>query len=609
MRNLFTLVSLFVTLVVSAAPSNIKHVHPLNWWAGMAEPSLQIMLHGDDISSFNVNLVGANGLTIDSIARVDNPNYLFIYVNTANAPAQQFSITLTEQGKKKPSIVVPYELKQREDIRPNPFDASDVVYLFMPDRFINGNTANDRVEGLRDLSFGSDQPDSRHGGDLAGVTKALPYLSELGITAIWPTPVLINDMNAVSYHGYAITDYYTVDPRFGSNEEYKALIADCHNRGIKVIMDLVFNHCGSLNFLFTDLPQDNWFNNNSKYVQSTYKTGAVADTHVAISDRNSTQDGWFVETMPDFNQKNPLVIDYLIQTALWWTEYAHIDGIRQDTYPYCDMPAMAKWCARMEKEYPGYNIVGEVWINNNVGISWWQQGSPLARGVNTNLKSIMDFPLMSLINTAVDEQTNDWDRGFARIYEYLTQDMVFADPFHLLTFLDNHDTDRFAPNDSVAANINRYKQALTLLLTLRGIPQLYFGDEIAMSGNKQHGDGTLRKDFPAAALSPDGRTNLQSEAFNFAKLLLNYRKQHRELAFGSLKHFAPQHGCYVYSRTLDGHTTTVILNGTSSTQNLPLPRYAEVLPTTQAINIVNNTTFQPADSLTLAPREIVILSF
>lgn len=485
----------------------------------------------------------------------------------------------------------------------------------MPDRFANGAADNDVVAGMRETVCDSNIPMARHGGDLKGITDRLDYLAELGITAIWPTPVLENDMEVESYHGYAITNYYNVDSRFGTNEDYRNFVSQAHQRGIKVIKDLVFNHCGSFNPLFTDMPQKDWFNFDGQYVQSSYRTAAVADVNASQFDRTRTVDGWFVKTMPDWNQKNRLVRDYLIQTSIWWIEYAQIDGIRQDTYPYCDFDAMVEWCERIEKEFPGFNIVGEAWINNNVGVSVWQKDSKLASR-NSKLKSVMDFPLMSLLNYVCDENTDAWDHGFARLYEYLGQDGVFADTNHLLTFLDNHDTDRFQKNEVMANDTTRYKQALSLLLTLRGIPQLYYGNEVGMAANKSKGDGALRQNFPGGwpgdvndAFSPQSRTDLQNWYYNTTRNLLQWRKTNEAVHYGKLTHFHVRDGVYVYARTYKGKTVTVLINGTKDSATIQLEPYQEVLPAKSALNIINHQTVNLNQTLVLRPKEVIILDF
>ena len=608
----FSLLAMTMVLTASAKKLELQHLHPSFWWAGMEEPILQILLHGEGIGHSRVSL-STQDIRLIKVERPSNPNYLLLYVDTHESAPQTFNIELSQEGK---TMAVPYELKQRDLAQRSTFDASDVVYLFMPDRFANGEKSNDFVKGMREKKLSATLPDARHGGDLAGIMQHLDYLQQLGVTALWHTPMLENDMFTHSYHGYGITDYYRIDPRYGSNEDYKEMVAKAHERGLKVIMDMVFNHCGSMNFLFTDRPSDDWFNFDSKYVQTNYKIGSVSDIHTSESDRTLAQDGWFVEVMPDFNQKNPAVMTYLTQNSIWWIEYAGIDGIRQDTYPYADFDAMSKWCMAVDSQYPGFNIVGETWINNNVGISYWQKDSKLSAPKNSKLPTVMDFPLMSLLNYALDEETNEWDRGLARIYEYLSQDIVYADPMHLLTFLDNHDTQRFAPNRESAMKSYRYRQALTLLLTLRGIPQLYYGDEIAMYADKSKGDGALRQNFPGGfcgdtinGFTGEGLAYWQKEQYEFARRLLNWRKGNDAIGKGQFKHFAVRKGTYVYARQYEGHTVTVLINGTDTPQCVDLSDYREVLPKNEAFDVVSGKPVRLDKKLQMGVRGIYILDF
>lgn len=604
--------SLLLIPAAAASKSPQVQVQPAFWWSGMVNPSLQIMLHGNGVGESEVS-INCPDVTVDSIVRPVNKNYVFLYVNVAKARPQTFQIEL-KQGRRTTKIN--YQLRQREERTMPTFDASDVVYLLMPDRYANGNPKNDIVDGLREHAS-SQAPNARHGGDIAGMRAALPYQQQLGVTAVWPTPLLVNDMPETSYHGYAITDYYEIDPRYGSNEDYRDYVADAHRHGIKVIQDMVFNHCGSLNFLFTDRPDSTWFNFDSHYVQTSYKISAVADPHASAADARNAQDGWFVESMPDLNQRNPHVMRYLIQNSIWWIEYAHIDGIRQDTYPYADRAAMAQWCKEVRNEYPGYNIVGETWLNNNVGVSYWQTGSPLSAPQNDSaLPTVMDFPLMNLLCSALDEETNEWDRGLARIYDYLSQDAVYADPMHLLTFLDNHDTPRFAQNAAQAARTARYRQALALLLTLRGIPQIYYGDELAMAADKSKGDGELRQNFPGGfpgdsinAFSGHNLTPLMASTLDYAKRLLNWRKGAVAVHKGTFRHFAVKDGVYVYSRQHEGHTVTVFINGTDSPAAVSPARYAEVLPATEATDIVSGRRIKLDSCVQMDVRGVLILDF
>ncbi len=612
MRHPLLMAMIALTLSVTATAAQrttVEHIHPTCWWAGMKDARLQIMLHGKDIAKEVVGIDNAKGIALREVVRTENPNYVFLYLDTKGAPAQTFDIKV---GKS----TWPYILKERARGERRSYDASDVVYLLMPDRFANGDTKNDVIPGMKEKELDPKAPFGRHGGDLAGMTAHLDYLADLGVTAIWPTPTLVNDMPLESYHGYAITNYYETDPRLGSNEDYRHFVDEAHKRGLKVIQDIVFNHCGSENFLYQDIPCGDWFNYGGKYVQTGYKTGAVGDANSSGYDRERTVDGWFVRSMPDMNQRNRLVRDYLIQASLWWIEWAGLDGVRQDTYPYNDFDAMVEWCRRVELEFPGLNIVGEAWINHNVGVAYWQKDSKIAAPRNSELPTVMDFPLMGLLNWVCDQETDEWDHGFAKLYEYLSQDGVYADVDHLLTFLDNHDTDRFQKNEEMAQDTTRYKQALTLLLTLRGIPQLYYGDEIGMAANKGKGDGELRQNFPGGwpgdknnAFTAQGRTPLQNWYFNFTRNLLQWRKGNAAAHYGKLVHFCIQNGVYAYGRAYNGKQICVLINGTSKAQTIGTDRYAEIMPKRIARDVLTHRNVELRDSMTLAPRETLVLNF
>jgi glycosidase len=420
-----------------------------------------------------------------------------------------------------------------------------------------------------------------------------------------------------SYHGYATTDYYKVDKRFGSNMEFVELVDKIHGKEMKIVMDMIFNHCGSHHFFFTDRPSADWFNYPDKYVQTSYKTTAQHDPYASAADKKLAVDGWFVESMPDLNQRNPHVAKYLIQNSIWWIEFGGIDGIRQDTHPYADYDMMSRWCKEVTEEYPDFNIVGETWLNNNVAVAFWQKNSKLAAPRNSNLRCVMDFPLMGVMEKAFDEETNPWDKGMARIYDYLGQDIVYENPHELLIFLDNHDTSRFYRNIEQASNLNRYKQAIAFLLTTRGIPEIYYGTEILMAADKSEGDGYLRRDFPGGwqgdtvnMYNTDERTAQQNEAFNYMKKILNWRKGNEVIAKGSLKHFAPINGVYVYERKYNGKSVVVILSGSDSEKTIDLATYKEILPKSQAKDIISENTINlSGETLTINPRGVFILEF
>lgn len=600
--------------VFGAQGSIIKKTAPEFWWAGMKNPELQILLYGEQISNADVTLTG-KGVILKEVVKQENPNYLLLYLDLTEADAQTLTIRL-KQGKKLTEI--PYELKARvrkgEDIKG--FTAEDVLYLIMPDRFANGNQENDIIKGMKESTTDRNNLYARHGGDLQGIANHLTYISDLGATAIWLNPTQENDMKEGSYHGYAITDYYQIDRRFGTNQEFKELVKQAHSQGLKVVMDMIFNHCGNENYLFADKPSKEWFNFSSNYVQTSFKTANVMDIHASNYERRIATDGWFASVMPDFNQRNRHVARYLIQNSIWWIEYAGINGIRQDTHPYADFDFMSQWCKEVNEEYPYFNIVGETWLNSNVQIAYWQKDSKIAAPKNSYLPTVMDFPLQGLMNQAFDEETGEWGGGLYRLYDYLSQDLVYANPMGLLTFLDNHDTSRFASDKDKANNLTRYKQALAFMLTTRGIPQIYYGTEILMSGNKGNGDGALRRDFPGGwkgdeinAFSEKGRTALQNEAFNYTRKLLQWRKGNLAVTKGNMKHFSIRQGVYVYQREYNGQSVVVFMNGTNSSQELELTPYREVLPSDSSTDLLSEKTIKLTDKLSLNSRETLILTF
>ena len=561
----------------SAQAIQVDLVHPTFWWAGMNDKTLQVMLHGADLSGSVVSL-STERVKIDEVVQLSNPNYLLLYLNCEEAVPEEFTITL-RKGKEVKHI--PYALKERNaKVKAQGFDSSDVLYLIMPDRFANGDKSNDVVASLQDKRMDRSKPDARHGGDLVGITQHMDYLTDLGITAVWLNPVQENDMKETSYHGYAITDYYKVDERLGSNADFVELVDEAHQRGLKVVMDMIFNHCGSEHIFFKDKPTHDWFNFQDNFTQTSYKTIPQFDPYASDVDKDLAEKGWFVEVMPDLNQRNRHVAKYLTQNSIWWIEYAGIDGIRQDTHPYADFDFMANWCQDVRAEYADFTIVGETWLNSNVGISFWQENSPVAYPKNSHLPVAMDFPLMTIMNQVFDEETGDWSQGLSRIYEYLAEDVVYANPNNLLVFLDNHDTSRFNTNKEEAADFNRFRQAMAFLLTTRGIPQLYYGTEILMYADKKDGDGALRADFPGGwvedsvdAFHAQGRTKEQNQAFSYLQKLLKWRKGSKAVTHGQFKHFAPRDQVYVYKRYTSDEQVLVFLNGSDREKEVDFSLY------------------------------------
>ena len=594
--------------------ASIKKVAPTFWWAGMKNTELQVLLYGEDISSSDVSLTSSD-VYLKEVVRQANSNYLILYLDLKEARPQKFDIVL-KKGRKVTKV--PYELKERirrgTDIEG--FTSSDVLYLIMPDRFANGNPDNDVIPGMLENKVDRNEQFGRHGGDFKGISEHLDYISDLGVTAIWLNPTQENDMKDGSYHGYAITDYYQIDRRFGTNEEFCNLVNEAHGKGLKVVMDMIFNHCGSENYLFKDRPQDDWFNFRSNYVQTSFKTASVMDIHASDYEKAIATDGWFTQVMPDLNQRNRHVARYLIQSSIWWIEYAGINGIRQDTHPYADYNFMSTWCKEVLEEYPHFNIVGETWLNSNVLVSYWQKDSKLAAPKNSNLPTVMDFPLTDLMSKAFDEETTEWSGGLYRLYDYHTQDLVYAYPMNLLIFLDNHDTSRFCKNEEDAKNIARYKQAITYLLTTRGIPQIYYGTEILMAADKSEGDGCLRRDFPGGwkgdkvnCFTAEGRTDLQNEAFDYTRKLLNFRKGNEAICKGTMKHFSICKGVYVYERKYNDKSVVVFMNGTDEKQTLSLVPYKEILPSSSATDFISGKNIVLNEEITLDSRETLLLTF
>lgn len=608
-RHLFLslLVALFSPSFLSA--ENIQ-VEPAFWWSGMKNPELQLMVHGENISEYRPS-VEYPGAFITSSVSLESPNYLLIYLNVSEAKPGKFDITFTK-GKK--NSVYPYELKARKagasEIKG--FDASDVLYLIMPDRFANGNPDNDNIPMRTPYKVDRNDPNARHGGDLAGIEQHLDYIQDLGVTAIWLNPVLENDMEGGSYHGYATTDYYRVDPRFGTNEDYVRLIDKTHQMGMRVVMDMIFNHCGSDHPWIKDVPSHDWFNNLDNYVQTNHDKEIYFDPYVSDYDRETMINGWFVPTMPDLNQKNPHVAKYLIQNSIWWIEYSGVDGIRQDTYPYADMDMMRDWCIDVMTEYPNYNIVGEAWMNYTIGSAFWQKGSKLNFGKDTELKSVMDFRLLGLASKAFHEETG-WSGGLNTIFEHMCYDYVYPDIYNVLRFLENHDTNRFLTE--MPDNLDAFKQAITFLLTIPGTPQLYYGQELLMNGSKEKGDGFVRRDVPGGwsgdkenQFEASGRSAIQNEARAFLQTVLKWRKGNDIIAQGKMKHFMVNQGVYVYERSLNGKSVLIMMNGNSKDVNLPLDRYAEVLQgKVSAKNILTGKTVELNKEFKMSPKEVLIM--
>ena len=616
MKKILISLALILSSMTMRAATKIDHIEPENWYVGMKNSSLQLMVYGKNIRDSRVS-VDYPGVKIDSLVRLDSPNYLFVYLNLSGA--KPGNMVLNIDGKK-----VNYPLKARTmsgDKRIG-FDNSDVLYMLMPDRFASGRNITKPMKGLNPYVVDRSKPSLRHGGDLEGVRQHLDYFNQLGVTALWFTPVLENnspDMNSQStYHGYATTNYYRVDPRFGTNEDYARLVAEAHAKGLKVVMDMIFNHCGYDHPWVKDMPSKDWFNTpewmkkgDGYYLQTSYKLTPVLDPYASKVDKRETVDGWFVRSMPDLNQKNPHVMTYLIQNSEWWIETVGIDGIRMDTYPYADRKAMSQWMKILNEEYPNFNTVGETWVTEPAYTAAWQKDSKLSK-VNSYLKTVMDFSFYDKINLAKHEETDAWWKGLNRIYNSLCYDYLYENPSSVMAFIENHDTDRFLENgkDTLAL-----KQALALLLTINRIPQLYYGTEVLMNGTKEVTDGNVRCDFPGGfagdkhnAFTAEGRTKAENAMFNWLSKLLKWRRNNMVITKGKQIQFIPYKGVYVIARQWNDQTILTILNGTSQAVTLPLDRYAEVIGNHQeAKDVISGRKVKLGSELQLKARDTKVI--
>ncbi len=613
-KNIFAGIILSIPLVAFSQkqiPVFFDRVEPTNWWVGMKNKELQILLykHDANIADYEAT-ISYPGVTLKEKIKVENPHYLFLKLQIGSE-AKAGILPIQFKAEKK-TFTYSYELKNKSIAtnRAQGFSSSDVVYLIFPDRFANGDLKNDTIPGYYQGTH-RDQPFGRHGGDLKGIADHLNYIKDLGMTALWINPVLENNQKRDSYHGYAITDLYNVDKRFGTNQEYVALIDKAHQSGIKIIQDMVMNHIGNEHWLVKDLPEKNWIHQFQEYTSSNYRGGVVADTYRSKADSVKMLNGWFDTTMPDVNQANPLFADYLIQNSLWWIEYAGIDGIRMDTYPYPDKYFMARWAKALTDEYPKFNIVGEVWLNSVTQVAYWQKGAKNSDGYESNLPSVTDFPFCFMVPRALHENAG-WDSGLARIYDALSQDYQYANVNNNLTFLDNHDMTRFFR--SVNNDLNKFKMGLSLMLTTRGIPQIYYGTEALMDG-----DGSvhpqIRKDFPGGwpgdqvdffngkNLSADQQATVQ-----FMKKILNWRKSKSVIHRGKLTHFIPQDNIYVYFRTLGSERVMVIMNGNAKEMKLSTARFAESMNgKTKAKNVLTDESIQSLGEITLPAMTTLVL--
>jgi glycosidase len=556
----------------------LERVEPMFWWAGMSNPNLQLVIHGSKIAQRNV-VLNYPGVKLKAVHKVENPDYLFLDLLIAPAAKPgSFPIKFTLAGQK--DLTYTYALKKRDRSagRAQGVTSKDVIYLIMPDRFANGDPANDSFSKLHEKGINRDSMFYRHGGDIKGIMNHLDYLKALGVTAIWLTPEIENDEPSASYHGYAVTDYYKIDPRYGTNELYKQFVEKCHSMGIKVVKDLVHNHAGTEGYLISDMPMKSWVHQWPVYTKSNFRDAAVMDPHASPTDRKLMLDGWFDHRMADLNENNPYVQKYLTQNHIWWVEYAGIDGFRLDTYPYNDAAYMAKWAQAVKAEFPNLSIFGETLVWSAANQAFFTQGNTVNRGFDTNLPGVTDGVLKDAIYEAINGK-DGWTDGVGRLYSILAQDFLYQDASRNTIFLDNHDMSRML--SVVGEDISKYKSAMAMLLTMRGVPQLYYGDEILMK-NFSNPDGLVREDFPGGwtgdksnKFTADGRSKKENDAFNYVSKLANYRKNTTALQTGKLMQYVPEKGIYVYFRYDAVKTVMVVFNSSDKPQDTGTERYLE----------------------------------
>lgn len=600
--------------VADATSEQVARVEPLSWWVGMNTP-LQVLVQGPEISSYQVNLEGDSRVDITAVHKADSPNYLFIDVDvcrTASPGTYYFVFTKGDEQFK-----VPYEIAARREgsAARKSFTTADLIYLIMPDRFVDADPNLDCVprlyEGVdKEAFFG------RHGGDIAGIRSQLDYIADLGATAIWNTPLLEDNQPEGSYHGYACTDYYHIDRRFGTNEDYRNLTSEAHEKGLKMIMDIVTNHCGSAHWWMSDMPFKDWVHLWPEYTHSNCCFSILNDPHASDIDRENMEGGWFDTSMPDMNLDNPFVLQYFKQWAVWWIEYADLDGLRVDTYPYNEKYPMSEWCKSVRAEYPHINIVGEVWTCNVPQLAYWQAGNPNRDGFDSNLPSIMDFPLQAAICQGMPRDTVHWDEGMVKIYDAISNDLYYHDMSNMMIFPGNHDTDRIA--DVLNRSVPRQKIVMTLIGTLRGIPQILYADELmAVSRDLSQGHGGLRIDFPL-----DWQEDATAvEVHDYCKTLFNWRKGASAVHDGKTIHFLRRDNTYAYFRYDEEQVVFVYVNNSRRNETIPWADYAEFTSEgasrrgadtpalTSGVNVITGETVDFSAPVKVSPRSCIVVDF
>ena len=586
MRRLFSVVMLLAVAMSATAAKpkfEIKHVEPLSWWVGMTTP-LQIMVNGEGVSAYDVTILPEKqGVEVTKVHKADSPNYIFVDVAIAkDAKADVYRLCFSD-GKRKYEYEYVIAERRADSKYRESFTNADLVYLIMPDRFANGNPENDSTDDTAEKAQRS-HPGRRHGGDLEGMMAHLDYIADLGATAIWSTPLLLDNENGASYHGYSCSDYYLIDPRFGSNELFKEYVEECHKRDLKVIMDIVPNHSSTTHWWYADQPFADWTHQWDKYTQSNWTFSTNMDFNASKSDLYQMESGWFDRSMADMNLDNPYLLHYFKQWAVWWVEYADLDGFRVDTYPYNEKGPMSEWCKAVMAEYPNFNIVGEVWTSSIPQLAYWQGDNANKDGFNSHLKSIMDFPLHDAMRAAMTEAGSNvaWGQGMTRVYDVLSHDFVYHDLSNMMIMAANHDTDRIG--DVCEGDSRKMKIVHTLLATLRGMPQILYGDELMFrSTDRSKGHPTLRVDFPGGwdgdaqnLFDKAQHSGAQKDVYDYTRAIMNWRKTKDVIHSGKTMHFIDRDNTYAYFRYDDNDVVFVFINNTDSVREIPWARYAEI---------------------------------
>ena len=615
--------------VADATVEQVTRVEPLSWWTGMKMP-LQLLVQGENISAYDVTVEGGKGVSVEKVNKADSPNYLFVDVAiAANAQPGTYYIVFSKDGE---SFKYPYEIAERRDgsAERTSFTTADMIYLIMPDRFANGDPSNDSVEGMPDKADRS-KAFGRHGGDIQGLINNLDYISELGATAIWCTPLIEDNLKNTTYHGYACTDYYHIDARFGDNDLFKEYVQKAHEKDLKIIMDIVPNHSGSGHWWMEDVPFKDWYHVFDTYTGSNIVFSTNMDPNASMQDLYIQESGWFDTTMVDMNLDNPFMLKYFQQWAIWWIEWADLDGFRVDTYPYNEKNPMAEWCAAVMNEYPNFNIVGECWTASIPQLAYWQGGNANKDGFDSHLKSIMDFPLHDAMRLGLTEDNPGWGQGILRVYDILSHDFVYHDLSNMMIFPGNHDTERLG--DVLKKNPNRVKIAMAMMATMRGIPQIFAGDEIMLVSNNLRypsDHGGLRVDFPGGwdgdeinLFTAEGRAaqthntdglkvpkGQAADLFDFTSRLFQWRKDKDVIHNGKTKHFMTRDNTYAYFRYDEDDMVFVYINNSLEPKNIPWSYYKEINEGLKGgVNVMTGESCEVSDATIVAPQSVLIVEY